>query len=167
MKKTSVRVHSVPALFSLLLFGLFTLFLLMMLLFSARTYQQETVFFQAEDSLDTASAYITTKFRQHDTSGGIFTDKLKEFPALCFRDTLDGKDYITYLYLDQNSLKELFTAADTEVSPDAGTLIAELSDFQAEALENGFYHIFLQSIDDRKSDFYLHSYTTGKEDTSS
>ena len=27
MKKTSVRVHSVPALFSLLLFGLFALFL--------------------------------------------------------------------------------------------------------------------------------------------
>ncbi len=71
------------------------------------------------------------------------------------------------LYLDQNSLKELFTAVDTEISPDAGTLIAELSDFQAEALDNGFYHISLQSIDDRKSDFYLHSYTTGKEDTSS
>lgn len=167
MKKTSVRVHSVPALFSLLLFGLFALFLLMMLLFSARAYQQETVFSQTEDSLDTASAYITTKFRQHDTSGGIFTDKLKGFPALCFRDTLDGKDYITYLYLDQNSLKELFTAVDTEISPDAGTLIAELSDFQAEALDNGFYHISLQSIDDRKSDFYLHSYTTGKENTSS
>ena len=51
MKKTSVRVHSVPALFSLLLFGLFALFLLMMLLFSARAYQQETVFSQTEDSL--------------------------------------------------------------------------------------------------------------------
>ena len=86
---------------------------------------------------------------------------------VCTIITMDGKDYITYLYLDQNSLKELFTAVDTEISPDAGTLIAELSDFQAEALDNGFYHISLQSIDDRKSDFYLHSYTTGKEDTSS
>lgn len=167
MKKSPGRVHSVPALFSLLLFGLFTLFLLMMLLFSARAYQQETVFSQAEDSLGTASAYITTKFRQHDTSEGIFTDKLNGLPSLCFRDTLDGKDYITCLYLDQNSLKELFTAADTKVSPDAGTVIAELSDFQAEALENGLYHISLQSTDGRKSDFYLHRYTTGKEGISS
>ena len=159
MKKTSVRVHSVPALFSLLLFGRFALFLLMMLLFSARAYQQETVFSQTEDSLDTASAYITTKFRQHDTSGGIVTEKLKGFPALCFRDTLDGKDYITYLYLDQNSLKELFTAADTSPSPEMGTIIASLNDFRIQETTGHFYQITFQDCQGEQSSLVLHSGT--------
>ncbi|WP_243441666.1 hypothetical protein [Blautia obeum] len=40
MKKTAPTSHPISGLFSLLLFGLFVLFLLIMLLFSAQIYQQ-------------------------------------------------------------------------------------------------------------------------------
>lgn len=163
MKKRATQIHSVPALFSLLLFGLFTLFLLLMLLFSARAYQQETVYFQEEDSLGTASAYITAKFRQHDTPGGIFASELDGIPALCFRDTINDQDYTTYLYLEQNNLKELFAPADTDISSAAGTSIAELSDFQAESQSNGFYRIFLKSTEGTTSEFYLHQNSSETE----
>ena len=40
MKLQKNNSHSVSSLFSLLLFGIFALFLMLMLLFSARVYQQ-------------------------------------------------------------------------------------------------------------------------------
>lgn len=157
MKKTAQTFHPISGLFSLLLFGLFVLFLLIMLLFSAQIYQKSVNKADSETGLGTVSSYITTKFRQHDIQNGIFTDKLNDLPALCFRDTINGQDYITYLYLDDGNLKELFTADGSSAQINAGTVIASLSDFQIEENENGFYHVFLQSTAGDTSEFYLHN----------
>ena len=108
MKKTAQTSHPISGLFSLLLFGLFVLFLLIMLLFSAQIYQKSIKKADSETDLGTISSYITTKFRQHDVQDGIFTDELNDIPALCFRDTINDRDYITYLYLDDGSLKGEF-----------------------------------------------------------
>lgn len=157
MKKTAQTSHPISGLFSLLLFGLFVLFLLIMLLFSAQIYQQSLKKADSETDLGTISSYITTKFRQHDVQDGIFTDELNDIPALCFRDTINNRDYITYLYLDDGSLKELFTATGSSAQANAGTMIASLSDFQIEEKGNGFYYIFLQNTVGNTSEFFLHS----------
>lgn len=174
MKLQKNNSHSVSSPFSLLLFGIFALFLMLMLLFSARVYQQTLKQTEANDSLGTATAYLTTKFRQHDQTDGIFTGTLDGVNALCFRDTIKGTDYITYIYLKDNSLMELFTAADSSAGSAAGTAIAKLSDFQAEALNDGFYRITLKNTSQITSQFLLHSTAsaasadtgTGKEPTS-
>ena len=93
----------------------------------------------------------------HDVQDGIFTDELNDIPALCFRDTINNRDYITYLYLDDGRLKELFTADGSSAQANAGTMIASLSDFQIEEKGNGFYYIFLQSTVGNTSEFFLHS----------
>lgn len=59
--------------FSLLLFGVFALFLMLMLLFSARVYQQTVRQTDSDSGLGTAITYLTTKFRQHDQADGIFS----------------------------------------------------------------------------------------------
>ena len=71
MKKTAQTSHPISGLFSLLLFGLFVLFLLIMLLFSAQIYQQSIKKADSETDLGTVSSYIATKFRQHDVQDGI------------------------------------------------------------------------------------------------
>ena len=138
MKLKKNTGHSISSLFSLLLFGVFALFLMLMLLFSARVYQQTVKQTDSDSGLGTAITYLTTKFRQHDQADGIFSGSLDDIPALCFRDTLKGKDYITYIYLKDGNLTELFTVADSQASASAGTSISQLSDFQAENLDNGF-----------------------------
>lgn len=102
-----------------------------MLLFSARIYQQTVKNTNAENTLGTAVSYLTTKFRQHDTVNGIFTGKLDNLSALCFRDTLNDQDYITYIYLDQGNLKE-HSLLQTVLLPMhlPEQQIAQLSDFQ-------------------------------------
>ena len=141
MKLKKNTGHSISSLFSLLLFGVFALFLMLMLLFSARVYQQTVKQTDSDSGLGTAITYLTTKFRQHDQADGIFSGSLDDIPALCFRDTLKGKDYITYIYLKDGNLTELFTVAD----------------FQAENLDNGFYRISLKSATGISAHFLLHS----------
>ena len=163
MKKRLITRHPVAELASLLLFGIFVLFLLLMLLFSARLYQQTVKNTNAENTLGTAVSYLTTKFRQHDTVNGIFTGKLDNLSALCFRDTLNDQDYITYIYLDQGNLKELFTSDSSSANASAGTTIAQLSDFQISESRPGFYSFELKDSEGNKETFYLHQNSVSKE----
>ena len=163
MKKRLITRHPVAELDSLLLFGIFVLFLLLMLLFSARIYQQTVKNTNAENTLGTAVSYLTTKFRQHDTTKGIFTGKLDNLSALCFRDTLNDQDYITYIYLDQGNLKELFTSDSSSANASAGTTIAQLSDFQISESRPGFYSFELKDSEGNKETFYLHQNSVSKE----
>ena len=65
--------------------------------------------------------------------------------------------HITYIYLKDGNLTELFTVADSQASASAGTSISQLSDFQAENLDNGFYRISLKSATGISAHFLLHS----------
>ena len=62
-----------------------------------------------------------------------------------------------YIYLKDGNLTELFTVADSQASASAGTSISQLSDFQAENLDNGFYRISLKSATGISAHFLLHS----------
>ena len=134
MKKRLITRHPVAELASLLLFGIFVLFLLLMLLFSARIYQQTVKNTNAEN-----------------------------LSALCFRDTLNDQDYITYIYLDQGNLKELFTSDSSSANASAGTTIAQLSDFQISESRPGFYSFELKDSEGNKETFYLHQNSVSKE----
>ena len=146
MKLKKNTDHSISSLFSLLLFGIFVLFLMLMLLFSARIYQQTVKQTDSDSELGTAITYLTTKFRQHDQADEIFSGTLDGTPALCFRDKINEKDYITYIYLKDENLMELFTASDSQASSSAGTVISSLSDFQVKEMEHGFYRLSLEIL---------------------
>lgn len=118
----------------------------------------------SDSELGTAATYLTTKFRQHDRGDEIFSGSLDDIPALCFRDDIKGKEYITYIYLKNDSLMELFTAKGSQASSDAGTVISQLSDFRFSEMENGFYHFSLESTTGVCSEFLLHR--TGKKEAS-
>lgn len=66
--------HSVSSLFSLLLFGVFVLFLILMLLFSARIYQQTVKQTDSDSELGTAATYLTT-------NSGSTTAAMRSFPV--------------------------------------------------------------------------------------
>ena len=153
MKLKKNTDHSISSLFSLLLFGIFVLFLMLMLLFSARIYQQTVKQTDSDSELGTAITYLTTKFRQHDQADEIFSGTLDGTPALCFRDKINEKDYITYIYLKDENLMELFTASDSQASSSAGTVISSLSDFQVKEMER----LSLENTSGVSTQFLLHS----------
>ena len=80
-----------------------------------------------------------------------------------FKDTLNDQDYITYIYLDQGNLKELFTSDSSSANASAGTTIAQLSDFQISESRPGFYSFELKDSEGNKETFYLHQNSVSKE----
>lgn len=165
MKLTKNTNHSISSFSSLLLFGIFALFLMLMLLFSARLYQQTVKQNDSDSGLGTAVTYLSVKFRQHDQENGIFSGSLDGTPALCFRDEIKGKEYITYIYQKDGNLMELFTASDFPASASAGTVLSSVSDFQAEELGNGLFRISLESTEHISTQFLLHSTASSDSDT--
>lgn len=157
MNQSDRRRHPIDNLFTIALLGLFLIFLLMMLLFSAQAYRTAVAGTQVNNNLYTASAYITAKFRQHDSSETISIDTLGGSPALCMTDTVNDTPYVTYIYLKDQRLKELFTAAGNTPSAQMGTDIASLNDFQIEQESGDFYRITLEDSDGNRSSLVLHS----------
>lgn len=157
MKHSSGREHSIGTVFSVILFALFLLFLLLFLLFGAKVYQASVKGNNENNNLYTAASYLTTKFRQHDTQERIFSGTCMEQPALCMEDTIDGKTYVTYIYLLNGELKELFTASNISPVPEMGTDIAQLKNFSVEETPEGFYSISLEDPEGHTCSFLLHS----------
>ena len=157
MNLSKQRRHPVDNLFMIVLLGLFLIFLLLMLLFSAQAYRTAVAGNQENNNLYTASAYITAKFRQHDSDETISTAELDGSPAFCMTDTVNDQEYVTYIYLKDQQLKELFTAVGNTPSSQMGTTIADLNDFQVEQETDGFYRITLEDLEGNQSSLLLHS----------
>lgn len=156
MNRSKPRSHSVDILFSLVLFGMFVLFMLLMLVFSAQAYKASVKGLDENNNLHTAAVYLTTKFRQHDTEGGTELVDFQGSRALCFSDVIDGEDYVTYIYLQDNKLKELFTMYGSDATADMGMQVAELTAFDVAETPEGFYEITMESPGGAKSRLLLH-----------
>lgn len=161
MSRINKRSHSVDTLFSVFLFGLFLIFLVMLLLFCARAYEASVKGQETNGSLYTASTYVTAKFRRHDTGGSIKISDFGDSQALCMSDTIEGQEYITYIYLQDGNLKELFAQAQTEPFPEMGTVIAPLKSFVIEEssdreTQNTYYRITMEDRSENEASFLLH-----------
>lgn len=150
------KKHSADMLSSLLLFGVYVLFLLLMLLFAAGAYQNAVRGTEENCNLRTAMSYITVKIRQHDNGRDVFPGEIQNTPALCMTDEIDGKTYITYIYLYNGELKELFTAEKSNASLPMGTYIASLDSFLIEETPEHFFQIFMKDINGSTGEFLIH-----------
>lgn len=159
--------HSIDAVFSVLLFGLFALMLLLLILFSAEAYRVSVNGLEENQNLHTAMTYVTTKIRQHDGENDIYPGTIENMSALCLNDIIDHEIYTTYIYYDGTNLKELFTMPEASVSATLGTTIAELNDFQVQWTDSGFLKLYMEDTDGKSGELLLHPSPPGstfKED---
>lgn len=156
MQLLSRTKHSIDAVFSVLLFGLFALILLLLVLFSAEAYKISVNNLKENQNLHTAMTYVTTKVRQHDEANAIYPGTIENMTALCLNDQIGDEIYTTYIYFDGLNLKELFTVPEASVSAALGTTIAELNDFQIEWTTSGFLKLYMEDIDGRNGELLLH-----------
>ena len=148
--------HSIDAIFSVLLFGLFSMMLLLLILFSAEAYRVSVKNLEENHNLHTAMTYVTTKIRQHDGQNDIFLSEIEGLPALCLNDEIDEQLYTTYIYLYNSELKELFAIPNASVPIELGTTIAELNNFQITETEQGFFQLYMEDTDGNKGELLLH-----------
>lgn len=156
MNRSARKDHSVDLLFSIFLFGMYVLFLLLMLLFSARAYQQAVKGTEENYNLRTAMSYLTVKIRQHDNGQDVSLTDFHGTEALCLMDEIEGTEYAAYIYLYDGQLKELFTTAGSTASLSMGTNIASLDSFIIEETPEGFYRISMEDTSGAAASFLIH-----------
>ena len=113
--------HIIGGLSVLLLFSLFAVCVLFVLLFGADAYRRVTSRDQAAYDRRTAVQYLSTKVRQTKNGGAVsLLPDAAAGDVLVLAEEAGGEAYVTLIYCYDGWLRELFTAAGADFSPDAG-----------------------------------------------
>ncbi len=128
------RGHGMESIATLVLFGLFAGSLLLTLLLGVKNYQQ--VVATMEDSYETATClqYIATKVGHYSGEGHVSVTQFGEGSALALYETIDGTPYVTYLYLHDGQVKELFCEVKVDLEPEAGFSVMEMDQLTIQAV---------------------------------
>ena len=137
------RSHVIDRIFPLAVLFVFAASSLVVLILSVHIYTGQTEQAEAHYRTDTPLSYI----RQNDVAGSIAVKTLDGTECLALKNSSDGIDSTTYLYVSDGWLKELFVRDDTDVSLHAGKNIIEASDFKVTELNNGLYRITITDTD--------------------
>lgn len=113
--------------FPLLLLLLLSVCAIYVVLFAAGSYESIVAESSQNDSARTSAAYIEEQIHQNDTeSSAITVGTLDDCDALIISKTINGRNYTSYTYCYDGSLREIL--AGPGLTPDAsmGTEITDL-----------------------------------------
>lgn len=150
----SGQKHQLEGLLALLLFGVFAVCLMAVLLTGANTYRALTERDQAAYDYRVCAQYLAARVRQADRLNGVRVAEFGGRDALILHEDINGADYVTYVYVDDGYLKELFCAASNEVSPGDGEDIMPAQSLSAE-LSRGVLKLSLTTQDGREAELML------------
>lgn len=163
MHQKPVRKHYTDVPFVLVLFLVFTASALAVILLGARVYQNTSSHMQSNYTSRTALAYVSEKIRHADESGAVALGELDGIPALILTQEIDGVSYSTYLYFQDQELKELLAETSRKVTAEQGNAVVSLKDFSMEETDDGFYFFQAQDTNGETLSLYLHPRSAGKE----
>lgn len=160
------RVFIVDVLFVLALFGVFTVSALMLVTIGAEVYRNTVDDMGRNYEARISIAYITEKIRQNDSlppssdadsSNEICISTLDGEPALLMTQETDGEHYLTYLYLYDGFLKELYVRSGSDIGGDiraAGQNIIKLSSLKLEQVTDNLLSIEMITPAGKKHHIY-------------
>lgn len=136
---TKSNGHIIDILFTLGLLCVFTASALMIVLIGSNVYKSTVASMASNYDMRTSLTYISQKIRQNDIENGIHISNIGNTTALVLEQNFNKKDYQTWIYYDNGSIKELFTRKGNKISLDKGREIMQANNFNIEYSENGIY----------------------------
>lgn len=118
--------HSMDLVFALILFACFAVCSMLLVLLGAKIYSKEA---QKLNTVDTPVilSYLTEKLRR---SGGASAVFVGEDGSLQIREKRETGDYVTWIYVEDGSLKETLTEPDAAPIANIGNVIGEVEQFE-------------------------------------
>lgn len=120
--REQVGKQHMTTLAALILFGIFAVSVLSVLLAGAGAYRRLTARDQAGFERRTLGEYLTARVRQADVWDRVTVEDFSGAPALRLADE-DG--YVTWVYVWDGWLMELYTSEESELGPEAGSRLIE------------------------------------------
>ena len=114
--------RKITDLLALLVFAVFALCVAAVLLLSARTYNTLTQRGSRTYEHRIAARYLTTRFQQAES---VYPEDFCGLSAMTVRDEINGRNYLTRVYLYEGTVRELFSGENAAVSPGDGEIVME------------------------------------------
>ena len=127
--------------FVMLVFLIFTISVLLTLMFSASVYRNVSDSLRENYNERTALSYIWTKVRRFDEGGSIFVGEFNGQSALFIREVFGGNVFETVLYSYDGWFRELFRSAAVEFNSADGLPLLELDRLEFVQLGNGIISV--------------------------
>ena len=108
----------------------------------------------------TALTYVAEKVRQHDSTSSISLGTLEDAPALELSESIGG---VSYIYEDENALKELFVQASQPVTKSQGETILAIQNFSIEQAGENLLRFTVTDEENTSASLFIHirSHSTG------
>ena len=144
--------RSISGLAAALLLCVFALMILSVLLSGAGAYRRLTA--RGEENYDSRSSaqYVATKLRQAPSAESVELRTFGGSDCLCITEEIDGAEYITRVYCHDGWIRELFTQAEGDYSPEDGEKILEAESLGF-SLENDLIRVTITDGD--VTEFFL------------
>ena len=155
MKWRNEKKHVIDFLFPLAVFFVLAVSSVALVVLASGLYSRQVK--ESADSYSgrTALAYVTEKIHQNDENGAVSVGNFDGGNALVIRQNYGEKEYVTYLYLYEGYLRELFVQAGTEAKASDGRKILETKNFGAEKASNGVFYLYCENEDGKKKDTFV------------
>ena len=140
------QVHITDLLFSLGLLCLFTISSLTVLLIGAHVYKQTALDMKTNYTTRTALTYVAEKVRQHDSTSSISLGTLEDAPALELSESIGGVSYITYIYEDENALKEVPASVEDGIIQYFKEMDSRQRELIQKAIENSMPDLYIRRM---------------------
>lgn len=127
------KQHSIDFVFVLILFCFFTFASLSVVQIGFKIYQSITTTMENNFQINTPSQYVIEKIHRDYFQGNIELTIIDNKNALAIHTS---DNYITYLYQDNNKLKEFFTQETTKPTLASGDAIMDLDDLKIEKVND-------------------------------
>lgn len=112
--------RSISSLAALLMLLVFAVALLAVLLHGAGVYERLTLRDRHSYDSRTCVQYLTTKLRQAESPDAVTLSQFGDGDSLTITETINGTAFCTQVYCCDGYLRELFTAANAGLAPEAG-----------------------------------------------
>ena len=118
--------HSIEVVFTMVTFLVYAMVLLMFVSLGATVYRSVTQQMELHQTQRTAENYLREKVRQNDRAGDVSIGEIEGVPALQISQTVGGKEYVTYIFTEGGSLKELLVSAEKKAKMSDGTVLLSM-----------------------------------------
>ena len=118
--------HSIEVIFTMVTFLMYAMALLMFVSLGATVYRSVTQQMELHQTQRTAENYLREKVRQNDRTRDVSIGEIEGVPALQIDQTVGGKEYVTYIFTEGGSLKELLVSAEKKAKMSDGTVLLSM-----------------------------------------
>ena len=151
----------IDLLFPIALFFVFAVSALTVVLLAANVYQSTTTSASYNYTTRTSLSYISEKIHQNDINGGISIGSFDGCESLILKQNYNKESYITYIYVYDGNLRELFIKDGINATKMDGKIIIAIKSFQMKALNDNLFQ-FTATNQDNQTASIIVSPTTSK-----